>query len=131
MITNNLHSVYNWHPFSFLCYVLLFNPLMHNICTPPLMRNMGLKRPAFISNGISCWLSFSLFYLLKSVYFMIEYSKYSLNILLFITTDHYFYFSYHTLWNNIVSILLHQVYTHGSKMTHLSKCDLKLNYLIL
>lgn len=54
-----------------------------------------------------------------------------LNVLVLITTDHYFNFSFYTLWTKIVFILRHQIYTRGSKITHSSKCNLKLNDLIL
>ena len=57
------------------------------------------------------------------MYFIISYSRYSVNILILITTNslintHYFYLSFLTLWTNISFVFLHQLYTHGSKTTH-------------
>lgn len=87
------------------------NPLMRNICTPPLMQNMGQKGPTIISQVMSPLWVFSLFYLLKSIYFMIEYSNFSLNILFLITTNGYFNFSFHTLWIFFFCITTSNLYT--------------------
>lgn len=68
------HCPVQWH-LDFNTLMVSFNPLMCNICTPPLMHNMGQKSPSFISQVISCWLSFFVLSF-KINYFLIEYSKF-------------------------------------------------------
>ena len=62
------------------------NPLMHNIWTPLLMRNMGQKWPALIFYVFSCWVSVSSLYFLKSIYFITKCPDYNFNILFLIST---------------------------------------------
>lgn len=55
---------------------------------------------------VHCWQHFSSFYLFKSSNFVIEHSKYLLNILILIITSHHFHFSFYTLWQNCFYITL-------------------------